>query len=290
MHMSLELLSSQSAAPLPYVHQIGTESAANGAESDRRAYPRLSAGELRWLRMARLKDGSPVTLIDLSVGGVLLESDSRLCPGSTLALELVGATPIVVPLRVVRAQIASLRAGALYRGACAFRRPLELPDLLQGSTTTAAPPMAPADTEAAPALPSGQVSVGWSMIVLRYLDGSALRGFSNDFSASRTHFHLWPSAGTSPNRPMIVPLSGLKAVFFVRDFDGNPEYVERRTFATATHGRRMEVTFLDGEVIFGSTLNYRPEGSGFFLCPADSGSNNVRIFVVSGSVRHARFI
>jgi hypothetical protein len=127
------------------------------------------------------------------------------------------------------------------------------------------------------------------MIVLRYLDGTVLRGFSNDFSAARTHFHLWSSAGTS-SRPMIVPLSGLKAVFFVRDFDGDPEYVERRTFATATHGRKMEVTFLDGEVILGSTLNYRQDGSGFFLCPADSGSNNVRIFVVSGSVRHARFI
>src|SRR5271154_6426742 len=117
--MSLELLSSESAAPSSYVPPMDSaDSAANGAGSDRRAHPRLSAGELRWLRTARLRDGSPVTLIYLSVGGVLLESDSRLCPGSTLPLELVGSNPIVVPLRVVRAQIASLRAGALYRGAC----------------------------------------------------------------------------------------------------------------------------------------------------------------------------
>jgi hypothetical protein len=66
--------------------------------------------------------------------------------------------------------------------------------------------------------------------------------------------------------------------------------VERQTFETPPHGRKLEVTFLDGEVIVGSTLNYRPEGLGFFLCPADPRSNNLRIFVVCGSVRRARFI
>jgi hypothetical protein len=55
-------------------------------------------------------------------------------------------------------------------------------------------------------------------------------------------------------------------------------------------GRRLEVTFLDGEVLVGSTMNYQPHGPGFFLLPADPGSNNLRTFVVSGSTRHVRFL
>jgi uncharacterized protein DUF6982 len=289
--MSLELRSSESAAPLTCVDQAGgAESAELQAESDRRAHPRLSAGELGWFRTARIKNGPRVTLIDLSVGGALLESDNRLCPGSVHALELTGSSQIVVPLRVVRSQIASLREGALYRGACAFKRPLELPDLLGRSFTPTAPPPLPPPNSAQTRTSAGQLSAGWSMVILRYLDGRALKGFCNDFSAARTQFHLWPTVGAPPSEQMIVPLTRLKAVFFVRDFDGNSAYVERQEFETAPTGRKIELTFLDGEVIIGSTLSYRPEGTGFFLCPADPRSNNVRIFVVCGSVRHARFI
>jgi hypothetical protein len=290
--MSLESLSSESAAPSSYADQTGGGEIDDlRAESDRRAHPRLSVGELRGFRTARIKNGPRVTLIDLSVGGALLESDNRLCPGSVLALELVGSSQIVVPLRVVRSQIASLRKGALYRGACAFKRPLELPAFLRQSSTTVAPlPMPSPSFAETPGSGAGQVSVGWSMVVLRYLDGSSLKGFSNDFSAARAQFHLWPSVGASPSEQMIVPLSRLKAVFFVRDFDGKPGYVDRQEFETLPTGRKIELTFLDGEVIVGSTLSYRPEGTGFFLCPADPRSNNARIFVVCGSVRHARFI
>jgi hypothetical protein len=282
--MRLELLFSEAAAPSSEIlHAGGAESARLRAELDRRVHKRLSAHELRWLQMARFEHGPSVTLIDLSAGGVLLESHDRLCPGSTLALELVGSSQIVVPLRVVRSQIASLQEGLLYRGACAFRRPLELPDLV-------VPPASPSTSPETSGSSADQRTAGWSMVVLRYLDGRPVRGFCKDFSASRTEFHLWPSVGAPPSQLMIVPLSRLKAVFFVRDFDGNPAHVERHTFATAPHGRKVEITFNDGEVIVGSTLNYRPEGSGFFLCPADSRSNNVRIFVVCASVRHARFI
>jgi hypothetical protein len=52
----------------------------------------------------------------------------------------------------------------------------------------------------------------------------------------------------------------------------------------------MEITFIDGEVVIGTTLAYRPDGPGFFLHPADALSNNMRIFIVTGSVRHTRFI
>ena len=80
----------------------------------------------------------------------------------------------------------------------------------------------------------------------------------------------------------------LKALFFVHDLEGDPEH--RPGPATCTeHGRRIEVTFVDGEVLAGTTLSYSRTGPGFFVTPLDASANNLRIFVVSGAVRHVAF-
>ena len=76
----------------------------------------------------------------------------------------------------------------------------------------------------------------------------------------------------------------------MRDFAGNPARVGKTSFERWPAGRRLEVTFLDGEVIVGSTLSYREGGAGFFVTPADTESNNVRLFVVSTATRSVRFL
>jgi len=76
----------------------------------------------------------------------------------------------------------------------------------------------------------------------------------------------------------------------VKDFNGNPGYRERKQFAAQSQGRRVEVTFLDTEVILGTTLNYRPDGQGFFVNPVDQAANNTRIFVVTAAVKRVRFL
>ncbi len=50
------------------------------------------------------------------------------------------------------------------------------------------------------------------------------------------------------------------------------------------------MTFAYDEVLLGTTLNYRPDGLGFFINPADQGGNNARIFVFGGAIRHVRFL
>jgi len=83
----------------------------------------------------------------------------------------------------------------------------------------------------------------------------------------------------------------LKAVFFVRDFAGNSQYQERKTYLQGENpgGVKLEVTFADGEVLVGSTpLGYDPKRQGFFLTPADPGSNNLRVFAVSSAVKGVR--
>jgi hypothetical protein len=144
--------------------------------------------------------------------------------------------------------------------------------------------------EPAAAAPTAQAGHGWQKIVVRYREGRLLKGFTHDFHPSRTQFSLWPSVNAAPSDRMYVPTSQLKAVFFVRDFDGNPDYTDQRTFDKPAGGRRLEVTFTDDEVLVGSTLNYRPDGLGFFVKPADTEGNNVRVFVVSSAIRHVRFL
>jgi hypothetical protein len=425
---------------------------------DRRAHRRHREQELRWIRSARLSGGQKVSIIDLSVGGVLLDSPIPLRPDSVLTLELGGSGfDKSVPFRVLRCQIGTLLAERrTYRGACQFTSLIELPSEHRGgarllshpgaflnldlelkylvertgdtgpngvpATATVKQaleglrdralklpldPMAPtiagmldrivpalehyrglgevlpsieaqlrrtvppvslrlvepnapvlagvksvviqvpgsrmSSTAVSVDLPRGfvpndwqsrvlraatrligllqrldrgpndgslrivretatpsavtqppasvaaEVPSAWQKIVVRYAEGQLLKGYTQDFSPSRPQFSLWPSLTAKSHERVIVPLARLKGVFFVRDFAGNPGYVERTDAEHAQHGRRIEVTLVDDEVIVGRTLSYRSDGYGFFVIPADPLANNIRIFIVTTAVRQVQF-
>jgi hypothetical protein len=55
-------------------------------------------------------------------------------------------------------------------------------------------------------------------------------------------------------------------------------------------GKRLQVTFADGEMIVGATQAFHPDRPGFFLVPADPRSNNDRVFVVMKAVRSVSVI
>lgn len=127
-------------------------------------------------------------------------------------------------------------------------------------------------------------------VVARYLNGTLIKGFTQDFSPNKDRFHVTqpdkPAAGTTE-----VFVSRLKAVFVVRDFQGNPEYHERKSFikGESVSGLKLELTFADGEVMAGSALlGYDPKRRGNFLIPADQKSNNARVFAVSSAVKSVR--
>jgi hypothetical protein len=130
--------------------------------------------------------------------------------------------------------------------------------------------------------------LGWKRVVVRYVDGRLLKGFNVDFAAVKGLVHVWMVPGGPDASRISVPLRQVKALFFVHDLDGDPDH--RPGVETSTkYGRRIDVTFVDGEVLEGTTLNYSPEGPGFFVTPLDSGGNNLRLFVASGAVRHVKF-
>lgn len=55
-------------------------------------------------------------------------------------------------------------------------------------------------------------------------------------------------------------------------------------------GRKIEVTFFDGEKIVGTTQAYNPSHKGFFVFPADGKGNSLRVFVVNWNVRDVKFL
>jgi len=127
-------------------------------------------------------------------------------------------------------------------------------------------------------------------VIIRYVNGRVIKGFTQNFSPTKDRFHLHP-VGKSSGVVVEVQMKELKAMFYVRDFVGNPQYNDQKKFIEAkVPGQRVEVTFLDGEVLVGSTLSIDPERLGFFLFPADPKSNNLKVFVVTSAVEEVRFI
>lgn len=128
-------------------------------------------------------------------------------------------------------------------------------------------------------------------IVIRYLDGRLLKGFTADFMPGKELFHVTETTSTSV-KPVEVRSSELKAVFFVKDLVGNAAYTERKVFdpSNPVAGRKIQVHFHDGEQIVGTTTGYQPGRTGFFVIPADPLSNNERIYVISSATREIKFL
>ena len=264
-----------------------TELGAELTGLDRRLHTRLSASQVTWLKQVRLKYGPIVRLVDVSSGGMQIETLGHpLEPGSTLALELGRtADTVTVPAQVIRCHVAGLLPQTVYRGALAFKRPIDVPedDSFDGLDTVPA---------YEPALTGAEVSDvpdGWHKLVVRYQDGRLLKGYGREFTASSGCLHVSPRPDAPAMMRVTIPVWHLKAVFFVRDFVGDPENVYAGASSGTARGRRMHITFLDGETLMGTTLNYNQDAPGFFVRPL-AGGNNLRVFVVSRAIRHVQFL
>jgi hypothetical protein len=123
-------------------------------------------------------------------------------------------------------------------------------------------------------------------VVVHLGDGTLLKGTTNNFFPNKEKFHLTVKDTTEIRE---VPLTGLKAVFFVKDFEGDPNYQERGDAERSGLGKRIEVEFKDGENLVGYSQGYTPNRPGFFVFPADPESNNDRIFVLTAATKSVRF-
>ena len=129
-------------------------------------------------------------------------------------------------------------------------------------------------------------------IVVRYQDGRISKGVTNNFSSNKEFFHLTSVNALPGTKPTKVSIQDLKAVFFVKTFGGNPEYKDKNQFNSVIIAmqRKIKVTFKDGEVLMGTSYDYKPGSFGFFIFPADSQSNIERCFIISASTKEVSFI
>jgi Family of unknown function (DUF6982) len=131
---------------------------------------------------------------------------------------------------------------------------------------------------------------GWKRLVVHYLDGRLLKGYGRDVQPTRGSLELCQDPDGPDQSRITIPFAHLKAVFFVHDFAGNPSHCPAPDADdVSARGRRITVTFVDGEVLRGATLGYSQNAPGFFVSPLDITSNNARIFVLAGAIRHVQF-
>jgi small nuclear ribonucleoprotein (snRNP)-like protein len=137
--------------------------------------------------------------------------------------------------------------------------------------------------------PSGEAEVIMlkieNKVVIRFRDRRIVKGGTHNFKPNGEIFHV--TEGHDEKKIIEIPMSQLKAVFFVKTLERNkdrrsPEDFSMESFNNVI-GRKVKITFSDGEVMYGIIHGYTPHMKGFFIFPADKESNNERAFVIRES-------
>jgi len=120
-------------------------------------------------------------------------------------------------------------------------------------------------------------------VVARFRDGKIIKGFTQDFFPNKNVFHISSAERGKDLAEVLVP--DLKALFFVKSFEGNrdhrkhdhPDVVEK---LSKTAGFKLKIVFTDGEQMLALTQGYDPSRKGFFVFSPDPESNWERAFVL----------
>jgi hypothetical protein len=254
--------------------------AGNSPSPDRRGHVRFAACELNGLRGARVKYGQPIDVIDLSAGGVLFETAATLTRETTIVLEFSGPTKsVLIPSRVVRCRsVSSPGAATRTQGACAFKRPLGLKDLVVGVA---------ADSRATSPDDEDSVAGAWQPVIGKYRDGRLISGYTNDFSPAKSHLHV--SSSPKAAQRQFLELTELDAIFFLREAIDTAN-AGRAGDGAAPYGRKVALMLPSGEQLTGSTLNYNRHASGVFVYPSDSDFGVARVFVTQSGIHNLRLL
>jgi hypothetical protein len=117
-----------------------------------------------------------------------------------------------------------------------------------------------------------------NQVVARFRDGRTLKGTSLNVDPAKSTCHVRTASGA-----VEVKLSDLKALFFVKNHDGNAKHNEAAAPTPGDQrllgGHKLSVRFHDGETVVGVTNRFPPLGRFFFMLPIDPKSNNIRILV-----------
>lgn len=115
-------------------------------------------------------------------------------------------------------------------------------------------------------------------LILRFLDGNVVPALVGFFENGTDPIPAIKNDGS----PLCVPVSELKAAFFVKDYLGNPSYealLDEEKLRRKTDGGFVRLHFKDGEVLIGQVADDTNFSKGFFLKVLDPNDNNILVYV-----------
>jgi hypothetical protein len=122
-------------------------------------------------------------------------------------------------------------------------------------------------------------------VVAHFKDGRIIKGYTHDFIPPLKNFTI--TSGERSDDISEIHTTELKALFFVKSFEGNKQYIAKNTFDDAymidRQGLKVKVTFSDGEVMRGTTPDPARIFKGFFIIPVDPKGNNDKVYVEADS-------
>ena len=124
-----------------------------------------------------------------------------------------------------------------------------------------------------------------SKVVVRLRDKTLLKGKISHFSPFCSYFHLELLNGES----VIVKINKIKAMFFVKSFEGNKQYKYKYEDKLFWIGDKITLKFNDGEKMVGYSQNFDFTPNGYFVTPADVNGNNTYVFASKSAVNSMSF-
>ena len=123
-------------------------------------------------------------------------------------------------------------------------------------------------------------------LVVHYKDGRLIYGVTFRINPAEDGFHLdlTDKEGHTQEKGEKVVFSDIKAVFYVRAFDGKFDKAEPRP-QVATNGPQLVVEFQDGEILKGTAVHdYNENHPRFYVVPINEQSNNYSILVERSAI------
>lgn len=122
-------------------------------------------------------------------------------------------------------------------------------------------------------------------VIARLNSGLVIQGFTADFNPERIAFRVTSAEG---GRGVEVKMKDLKALFFLKGESPAPDFRRARGWVPPPDpirdGKKIAVTFADGETMVGYTLGYRPEKVGFWFYPGMASSPHEKIWICASAV------
>jgi len=126
-----------------------------------------------------------------------------------------------------------------------------------------------------------QMGYKQNKVVAHFKDGLIIKGYTQNFTPPIETFMI--ASEQNPNDTREINILNLKALFFVKTFEGNRDYLPKNRFEDAgtssLKGFKVKVTFADGETIRGMISDFRNIFKGFYFTPIDPECNNNKIYV-----------